>query len=442
MLGGVTMKESIYNIYILNEKEKKGLVYNTLYKTLVCIDDEVRNLISSNRIEDIDNDVLDVLKDGGIVVDDDLDEVDMLKIRFNRGKYNAASIGFTIIPTFACNLACTYCYEGHGDILRDTMNDETIRRTIEFIKKNSMGRRALNINFYGGEPLLIPDIVFRILEELKHFADNHNIQFSTSFTSNGTLFTEEILEKLKEYSFDVQITLSGPREVHNAMRMDKKGNGTYERIMDVIKLLKTNKIPLYILVNVDQGNYNTMEALLEDLKERGYGGLTLSFFPIRDVCYGEIEREIKEIDAVPLTLLSRKACDMGFESNPLFVYNYADRCFSRSDSHLVLDPLGNIFKCSSAVYHKEHRIGTIDESGNLANMNYEAYCAWTLRDPMLFKKCTACKLVPLCAGGCAMIAYGRHGSVTFSACDKEMVEKTIRTFLMSEFPDLFRGMQP
>ena len=436
------MKESIYNIYLLNEKEKKGLVFNTMYKTLVCIDDEVRNLISSNRIENINNDVLDVLKEGGIVVDDDLNEVDMLKIRFNKAKYNAASIGFTIIPTFACNLACTYCYEGHGDVLKDTMNDETIRRTIEFIKKKAVGRKALNMNFYGGEPLLIPDIVFRILEELKHFADKSNIQLSSSFTSNGTLFTEEIVRKLKEYNFEVQITLSGPKEVHDAMRMDKKGNGTYERIMDVIKLLRTHGIPLYILVNVDQDNYNTMGALLKDLKEREFDGLTLTFFPIRDVCYGEIERDIKEIDAVSLALLSKRARDMKFKSNPIFIYDYADRCFSRSDSHLVLDPLGNIFKCSSAVYHKEHRIGTIDKSGNLANMNYEAYCAWTLRDPMLIKKCAACKFVPICAGGCAMIAYGRHGSVTFSACDKKMVEKTIRTYFISEFPELFRGMHP
>ncbi len=432
------MKESIYNIYFLDEKEKKGLVYNTLNRTIMHIDDEVYNLMRNNKIETIDDEVLDVLKEGGIVVDDNLNEVDMLKIKLSRVKYGASSMMVTVIPTHTCNLSCKYCYQGHGDVLSSTMNDETIRRTIEFIKKNSMGRRALKMNFYGGEPLLFPHVLFRIMEELKHFADKNNLEFSTTFTSNGTLFTEEIVEKLKEYNHRIQITLCGPKEVHDAIRVDKRGNGTYERIMDVIKLFKTHGTPFHIRVDVDQGSYTTMKSLLEDLKERGYHGLPIAFCPIgKDYCYAEIELDTKEVDSASIARLSKMAYDMGFRTNPIKIHNFIEGCSAISDNFLAVDPKGDIYKCIAAPNYTEHRLGTLDENGDLIIMNYEAYCAWTLRDPLLIEECVKCTFAPMCAGGCALSAYAKHGSITSPGCEGEELGEIMRVFIMLKFPDLF-----
>ena len=274
------MKESVYNVYLLDEKEKKGLVYNTMHRSIVQIDDEVYTLIKENSIDEIDDDVLEVLKTGKLIVDDNLNELDLLKIKLNRMKYNTAHIGFTIIPTHACNLACKYCYQGHGDVLSSTMGDETVKRTVEFIKKNAVGRQNLGVNFYGGEPLLYPDIIFKILEELSQFAKENGMQFSTTFTSNGTLFTEEIAEKLKKYNHEVQITLCGPPQIHDQIRIDKQGNGTYERLMEVISLFKTHETKFHLRVDVDQDNYDTMKELLEDLNERGYGGMYIDSVPL------------------------------------------------------------------------------------------------------------------------------------------------------------------
>ncbi|MBU7027893.1 MAG: radical SAM protein [Theionarchaea archaeon] len=434
------MKESVYNVYLLDEKEKKGLVYNTMHRSIVQIDDEVYTLMRENRIDEIDDEVLEVLKSGKIVVDDDLNELDMLKVMFNRAKYNAVSIGFTIIPTHACNLACKYCYQGHGDVLSNTMNKETMKKTVEFIKKGSVGRRSLGVNFYGGEPLLFPDIVFEMLEELKKYANENNIQFSATFTSNGTLFTEEIVEKLKDYNHEVQITLCGPKEIHDQTRIDKKGNGTYERLMEVIELFKKHGTAFHIRVDVDQDNYDGIRLLLEDLKQRGYEGLYIGFCPIgKDICYTEIERDTKEVDVVSLTRLSKMAHDMGFQTNPIYIHNFVEGCSALSDNFLAVDPMGNVFKCIAAPNYTEHKFGVLNENGDLTDMNYEAYCKWTLRDPLQIEECVECKFAPICGGGCALAAYAKHGDINTPGCEEKELGEIMRTFIMLKYPELFEG---
>jgi uncharacterized protein len=434
------MKESMYNVYLLDEKEKKGLVYNTMHRSIVQIDDEVYTYIKEDRIDEIDDDVLDVLKSGNLVVDNNLDELDMLKIRFNRTKYNATSIGFTIIPTHACNLACKYCYQGHGDVLSNTMNEETVKRAIEFIKKASMGRRSVGVNFYGGEPLLFPDIVFTILKELKEWADENGVQLSTTFTSNGTLFTEDIVKSLKDYNHEVQITLCGPKEIHDTIRIDKKGNGTYERLMDVVELFRAHGIAYHIRVDVDQDNYDGIKSLLDDLKNRGYEGTYIGFCPIgKDICYTELERDTKEVDVVSLTRLSKIAHDMGFHTNPIYIHNFVEGCSALSDNFLAVDPQGHVYKCIAAPNYTEHRFGTLNENGEVINMNYEAYCKWTLRDPLCIEECVQCKFAPICGGGCALSAYAKHGDINSPGCEEKELGEIMRTFIMLKYPELFEG---
>ena len=434
------MKEPLYNVYLVDEKEGKALVYNTMHRSIVQIDDEVYQSMKNSKIDKVPDDVLDVLKSGKIVVDDNLDEKDMLKIMFNRAKFNAVSVGFTVIPTHACNLACKYCYQGHGDVLSNTMNKDTITRTIEFIKKNAVGRRTLGVNFYGGEPLLFPDIVFTILEELKQYAQENDIQLSTTFTSNGTLFTEEIVKKLKDYNHEVQITLCGPKEVHDTVRIDKKGNGTYDKLMDVIALFKEHGTAFHIRVDVDQDNYDTIKPLLEDLKERGYEGMYIGFCPIgKDICYTEMERESKEVDIVSLTKLSRMAHDMGFQTNPIYIHNFVEGCSAIMDNFLAVDPVGNVYKCIAAPGYQEHRFGVLDENGDIKDMNYEAYCVWTLRDPLRIEECVDCKFAPICAGGCALAAYAKHGAINSPGCEEKELGEIMRTFITLKYPELFEG---
>jgi uncharacterized protein len=430
----------MYNIYLLDKKEKKGLVMNTLKRSIIRIDDEVYSLIKSEKIDQIDDNVLEVLKNGNIIIDDNLNELEMLKIMFNRRKYNATFMSFTVIPTHACNLACKYCYQGHGDVLSNTMTEETQRRAIEFIKNCAVNHKNLGVNFYGGEPLLFPNIVFRMLEELESFSNENGMNFSCSFTSNGTLLTEDIAEKLKHYDHEIQITLCGPKEIHDETRIDKKGNGTYERLMEVISLFMKHDMDFHIRVDVDQKNYNSIPLLLNDLKKRGFEGTFISLCPIgKDICYTEMEVESEEVDSASLARLSKVTHDMGFETEPIFIHNFVEGCAAISDSFLAIDPKGDVYKCIAAPNYTEHRFGTLDENGNLTNINHESYCAWTLRDPLLIKECAECKFAPICGGGCALAAYAKHGSINSPGCEKKELGEIVRMYVMLKYPELFEG---
>ncbi|MBU6996204.1 MAG: radical SAM protein [Theionarchaea archaeon] len=433
------MKESVYNVYLLDEVGTDCIVYNVMHRSLLRIDSDVYQLMRCGKIDCIDDEFLQVLRDQGTVVDDDLNELDMLKIRFNRIKYNAASRGFTIIPTHACNLACTYCYQGHGEVLSSTMDEKTIERTIEFIKKNVEGCGGVGVNFYGGEPLLVPDIVFGIAEKLKHFANESGIDLSVSFTSNGTLITEEIIEKFKDYNCRVQITFCGPKEIHDTMRIDKKGTGTYEKLIRVLTLLRKHEIAFHIRVDVDQRSLGTVGTLLQDLNERGLGGLGVAFCPIsRDICYTEPDWNSKEVNVRELALLCRMAQDMGFKTAPVYIHNFVEKCSALPDSYFVIDPHGDVYKCIAASNFPEHRLGTLNEKGDIVDMNYTAYCMWTLRDPSLIEECATCKFAPICGGGCALAAYEKSGSINAAGCKEKELGEIVRTIVMLRYPELFK----
>ncbi len=430
------MKESMFNVYLLDKKEKKYLVYNTLYGSIVQIDDEVYTLIKDD-IDGIDPDLLRILTDEKIVIDDNLDELDVYQVILNRDKYNADSIGFTVIPTHACNLACKYCYQGHGDILSNTMSDETVRRTIEFIRKNAVNRRKIDLTFYGGESLLFPDILFRVLEEIQSFANNQGADFHVLVVTNGTLFTEDIIKKLSSYNHEVQITLCGPREVHNAIRVDKKGNGTYDTLMDVMELLKNSNMFFRLRIDVSQNSYNAIDTVLEDLEKRGFQGIRISFGRIStDCCYTEPELDTREVNPNDLVRLCTLAQERGFETAPLRIYNYII-CPAIADNYLIIAPRGDVYKCNAACNFPEHCVGTLDEHGDLKDMNQEVYCTWTLRDPLRIKECRTCKFSPICGSGCALAAYIKTGDINTPNCKGKNMGEVVRTYIKVEYPSLF-----
>ena len=431
------MKESMFNIYLIDEKEKNYLVFNTLYKSLVQIDDEVYTLITDKNIDKIDDNVLKALKKERIIVDSSVNELDVQKIIMNRGRFEGTSIGVTVIPTHACNLACTYCYQGHGDVLSNTMSDETVKRTIEFIKKSAVNRRKIELNFYGGEPLLFPDILFKILEEIQSFADKQGTELSVYITTNGILFTEDIAEKLKHYNHKVQITLCGPKEMHNQIRVDKKGNGTYDALMNLISLFKKHGITFQLRVDVGEDNYSSIGELFDDLNRRGFGGAYIRVGRInKDYCYKQMESTTTELKPSELVRICKIAHEKGFETAPLTIYRYVE-CIAVIDNFLAVDPHGDVYKCIAACNFPELRIGTLDENGELTTMNYQVYCAWVLRTPLLFEECRTCKFSPICGSGCALAAYCDTGDINSPSCKEKNMGEVVRTYIMVEYPSLF-----
>jgi uncharacterized protein len=275
------MKSSNYNIFVPLRKEKYVL-YNTLTDALLIVDQEMKDSLQnfSEGKDMVDSKMLESLKKSGIIVNDDIDEKLVFKTLHESSKYHSMLMSFTILTTYACNLSCPYCYEGKGEKLNKTMDETITKSVIKFIKKRVVedNRKIFSVGLYGGEPLLNANGGFTILDALDTWVKDEGIGFKVSINSNGTLFTDEIINKWSQYPVSyTQITLDGPKKLHDKKRVHKTGEGTYEIIIRTLEKLADVGANPVIRINVDQENFGHIEELLDDLKSRGLHKLPTYF---------------------------------------------------------------------------------------------------------------------------------------------------------------------
>lgn len=138
----------------------------------------------------------------------------------------------------ACNLKCKYCYAHGGNYggADSLMDMKTAKRVVEFINTSPEMRNLQYITFFGGEPLMNPEVIEYICDQTKHRNVTYLLQ------TNGTIISEKIIDILKKYQIVLTISLDGPKEVNDFNRVDKYGNGTYEKIMNNIMMLQKNNV--------------------------------------------------------------------------------------------------------------------------------------------------------------------------------------------------------
>ncbi|MBQ5905223.1 MAG: thioether cross-link-forming SCIFF peptide maturase, partial [Clostridia bacterium] len=139
----------------------------------------------------------------------------------------------------SCNLACSYCFAGQGkyhgkDAL---MSFETGKRAFDFLIENSGTRRNLEVDFFGGEPLLNWDVVKKLVEYARSIEKEKNKNFRFTLTTNGVLIDDEVIEFANKEMSNVVLSLDGRKDVHDKFRVDYAGKGSYEKILPKFKKL-------------------------------------------------------------------------------------------------------------------------------------------------------------------------------------------------------------
>lgn len=153
----------------------------------------------------------------------------------------------TLQVTQQCNLRCEYCiYSGsytnrqHSDKL---MSFDTAKKGIDFLIKHSRDSKSLNIGFYGGEPLLVFDIVRKCIEYAEEEIEGKKLSYSV--TTNGTIINEDMIQFLESHDVNLMISLDGPKEIHDSNRkFTVNGKGTFDKIMENVEKIK-RRFPEY-----------------------------------------------------------------------------------------------------------------------------------------------------------------------------------------------------
>lgn len=217
------MKASNYNFFIEHDDDSY-LAYNSRSNSLAIIEKENFRkysdfVLTGKEIDD--SNLVEKLKEGYFLIDDDVDELKILRFQMYKDRMSEHTLSLTIAPTSDCNFRCVYCYEKKS-IRKKSMTLEVEDAIIDLIKSVKTTISSMNVAWYGGEPLLRFDVIERLSKRIIQICKENNIQYFSSIVTNGYLLTPEIAKKLAEYQIkNIQVTLDGPKETHDKRRMSK-----------------------------------------------------------------------------------------------------------------------------------------------------------------------------------------------------------------------------
>lgn len=396
-------KESRYNIFCKYYNDADSMIaFNSFTNALGIIkkDDLSRFKQYLNNKITLNKDLEDTLKEGGFLIDDSIDELDIIKYQMMKHRYSQKGADLTIAPFSGCNFRCIYCFEGERLNKSVKMNKIIQERILSEIKDNISKWEYINVVWFGGEPTMALDIIEHLSIEIIKLCEQQGISYSASMVTNGYILNKDIAILLKKCKIkSLQITVDGRKETHDKRRVLANGEGTFDIIIEnIIKL--ADYLPFINLrVNSDKSNEGADKELLDYFKEKGVDhkiSITLgrvfsddSNPYSKDICYNDKEFFEKWIK------FEHNLNQSSF-SLPHAIIN---PCASAYDNSYVIDADGGLYKCWHEIGEKEFSFGNIKDGlvvkgVGLKYMNF---------DITQEKECRECKYLPICMGGCTSL---------------------------------------
>lgn len=389
---------SKYNNYC--KKEDCVIVYNSFSGAIVSLSQyEYDFLMDLNKkdTKDTYNEkerkmVNDFIR-GGFIESKSNQQLNKLRFESYLSRFNKDNLCLTIAPTTACNFRCPYCYE--KGIIYDKISSEIIENTIKFI--NSFGCKNIDICWYGGEPLLCIDDIVKIVNGIR----KEDVNINQSIVTNGYLLNDEISRKLFEIGVStIQITLDGPKTIHDSRRYLYNGGGTFDVIINNL-IEQCEKFKISIRVNVDKTNLKYVKELILYLKKVGIYDKVHFYLAQVDNINDNSDLSSLIYDDFELNDFFKLECELANELISKGDLNsFEERnpylCGAVSPNSFLIDPKGNLYKCWNDIGREEYIVGNIKDG--ITN-EMELY-SWLGYDCFESISCKNCSLFPLCLNGC------------------------------------------
>ena len=227
--------------------------------------ENIENILSGVYKVDALSDVAKKLYEHGFLVEDFVDESQIVEYLFNKEIYGNKTLELTIIPTNACNFDCVYCYQKEPYFF---MSKETMDSIIFYIEKHIGEYTGLLISWFGGEPLLAKELMVEFMEKVRMICLKKHIPFYSNVTTNGyELDLKTFKSLIKNHVLYYQITIDGPKEIHNKQRPHKTNSDSFEKIvknlMDIKENVKGNRYKIAVRVNIS----TSVQPYIEDFIE-------------------------------------------------------------------------------------------------------------------------------------------------------------------------------
>ncbi|MEG0579850.1 MAG: thioether cross-link-forming SCIFF peptide maturase, partial [Niameybacter sp.] len=312
-----------------------------------------------------------------------------------------------------CNLKCKYCFAGegeyHGD--RGMMTLEVGKAAIDFLAKNSAHRKNIEVDFFGGEPLMNFEVVKGVVEYARSIEAQTGKNFRFTMTTNGVLLSDEIIDYLNEHMYNVVLSLDGRPEVNDHMRPTANGKGSYDVIMPKFKKLveKRGGKQYYIRGTFTHHNTDFASDVLH-MADQGFDEVSVE--PVvapADMDYalqeGDMEMICSEYERLAKEMLRRHKEEgkcfnffhfmVDLTGGPC-VHKRLAGCGSGSE-YLAATPTGELYPCHQFVGMPEFKMGDVWEGV----VNHEQRKKFEKCNVYSKQECTECWAKFFCSGGCA-----------------------------------------
>ena len=322
-----------------------------------------------------------------------------------------------------CNLNCAYCFASqgkyHGD--RAVMSFEVGKRALDFLIENSGTRHNLEVDFFGGEPLMNFDVVKQLVSYARSIEKEKGKNFRFTLTTNGMLIDDDVIEFANKECSNVVLSLDGRKEIHDRYRVDYQGRGSWEQIVPKFqKLVEARGGKDYYM----RGTFTHANPdFLKDIQvmlDLGFNELSME--PV--VCAAGDPSELTEED-MPIVMeqyekLAELMLQKDKEGKPFTFYHYMidltggpciykriSGCGSGTE-YMAVTPWGDLYPCHQFVGDDKFKLGDIWQGVT----NTETQCEFAACNVYARPECRDCWARLYCSGGCAANAYHATGSVT------------------------------
>lgn len=368
-------------------------------------------------------------------VEEALDEVQMLADNeelFTKDTYENYIMDFKKRPTVVkalclhiahdCNLACQYCFAEEGEYhgRRALMSFEVGKKALDFLIANSGNRRNLEVDFFGGEPLMNWQVVKDLVAYGREQEKLHDKKFRFTLTTNGVLLNDEVMEFCNREMGNVVLSIDGRKEVHDKMRPFRKGAGSYDLIVPKFQQFAESRHQdkYYVRGTFTHYNLDFSEDVLH-LADLGFKQISVEPvvaepkepYAIREE---DLPKLFEEYDKLAVEMIRRHKSGEDFNFFHFMIDLEGGPCVAKRLSgcgsgteYLAVTPWGDFYPCHQFVGNEKFLLGNVDEGILNTDIRDEFKCC----NVYAKEKCRKCFARFYCSGGCAANAYNFSGDI-------------------------------
>ncbi|MBR2956303.1 MAG: thioether cross-link-forming SCIFF peptide maturase [Clostridia bacterium] len=402
-----------YDLISMYESSSKDQIVDTL------ADKYSHEGVCREEIEECYHDVTSLKEDGKLFSPDTFASISTKLKEKTSGVVKALCLHVA----HSCNLNCSYCFASQGKYSgeRAIMSEEVGKRALDFLIENSGTRHNLEVDFFGGEPLMNFDVVKNLVAYARQREKETGKNFRFTLTTNGVLIDDDVIDFANREMSNVVLSLDGRKEIHDRFRVDYAGKGSFDKIVPKFqKLVEARGGKDYYMrgtfTHANPDFVNDIRTMLD------LGFNELSMEPV--VCApddpsaltdGDLEIVMKQYEELAHLMLERRSQGKPFTfyhymidlSGGPCIYKRVSGCGSGTE-YMAVTPWGDLYPCHQFVGDEKFKLGDIYNGVTNTDLQNEFKKCNVYAHP----ECSDCWAKLYCSGGCAANAYHATGSIT------------------------------